>query len=128
MTKQALEASYDVDASRGVQATFVPQQILGRNRQVLSPLMQAMRESKGDVINACPFGCTAENLDGFGYCHHLVGFTNDGKTFEPIKLNEHKQRFVHGAEPEQVKRGDRLVQITVSSRVYRDVPKLSEEI
>lgn len=34
--------------------------------------------------NHCPFGCTEADLDSHGYCDHLIGFTNDGITFEPL--------------------------------------------
>ena len=36
------------------------------------------------VANYCPFGCQGTELDDFGYCHHLLGFTNDKKTMEPV--------------------------------------------
>jgi hypothetical protein len=32
----------------------------------------------------CPFGCGVPELNETGYCRHLVGFTNDGKTLEPV--------------------------------------------
>jgi hypothetical protein len=34
--------------------------------------------------NHCPFGCGDSDLDSHGYCDHLIGFTNDGQTFEPL--------------------------------------------
>lgn len=32
----------------------------------------------------CPFECSGPYLDENGYCHHLLGFTNDGRMFEPL--------------------------------------------
>jgi|HubBroStandDraft_2_1064218.scaffolds.fasta_scaffold65285_2 hypothetical protein len=48
-----------------------------------SELMKAKSRAKGKV-NACPFGCTMQQLDDNGYCRHLVGFTTDRKTMEPL--------------------------------------------
>lgn len=42
-------------------------------------------EADGTKKNYCPFGCTKEALDEYGYCRHLIGFSADGKTFEPIR-------------------------------------------
>jgi hypothetical protein len=33
----------------------------------------------------CPFGCKDHQTDEYGYCFHLLGFTNDKQTFEPVK-------------------------------------------
>lgn len=96
-----------------------------QRKQTLSPLMRLKQTTTtGEKVNVCPFGCTADDIDEHGYCCHLVGFTNDGRTMEPMKLNEQGKRFVHGAKKEPVLASDQLVQITVSSRVYRkDVEK-----
>ncbi len=105
----------------------------------LSPLMLAKsKNTKGGKVNACPFGCKIENLDDNGYCHHLVGFTNDGKIYEPMideKVKDPfggKDRFtgrrkviaeIDGKDNRQpVLPTDTLVQITVSQRVYREKP------
>jgi hypothetical protein len=54
---------------------------------------------QGAVKNHCPCGCTLDDLAAWsaeqtgvmlGYCRHLQGFTNDGKTFEPITQRYHK--------------------------------------
>lgn len=44
-----------------------------------------MAQSNQVKENHCPFGCETEKLDEHGYCHHLVGFTNDKKVFEPVQ-------------------------------------------
>lgn len=86
--------------------------------------------TNGDKVNACPFGCTMEDLDDNGYCDHLVGFTNDGKTLEPMILDPKTgKRIVRvplkDGKPQllPVLKGDQLEPISVSSRVYRDTAK-----
>jgi hypothetical protein len=73
----------------------------------------------------CPFGCRMddEGVDQNGYCRHLVGFTNDGKTMEP--LVKHRFHQSHGA-PQPVRKDDVLVRVTVSYRVYRNVDAVYE--
>jgi hypothetical protein len=46
----------------------------------------------------CPFGCTAEQCwEGtLGYCEHLIGFSNDGKTFEPLSVDDRGYPIVLG--------------------------------
>lgn len=41
-----------------------------------------MLDTASKIDNHCPFGCCLADLDEHGYCRHLVGFTNDGKTYE----------------------------------------------
>ena len=101
----------------------------------LSPLMQAKADNvDGSKVNMCPFGCEDEELDDFGYCGHLVGFTNDGKLMEPQVVNEFGRRQVVVATRregkkdvpvlEPVLKTDKLVQITTSYRVYRkEIPE-----
>lgn len=94
-------------------------------RQKLSPLMAAKaKNTTGEKLNFCPFGCEVEDLDDNGYCKHLVGFTEDGKAFEPMREDKNKdgsqgRRKVFGAEKKPVLKTDQLVQITTSYRVYR---------
>ncbi len=110
----------------------------------LSPLMRALTGNhKGEKINFCPFGCEDGDLDDNGYCRHLIGFTNDGKLYEPM-VRRKGQRVVQveremseaGLDEEgnmqytqgpprllPVVKGDKLERITTSSRVYRDVDK-----
>lgn len=109
----------------------------------LSPLMYAKARTKsGHKVNACPFGCTMQQLDQNGYCRHLVGFTvpGDDKYYYPQVRTGGGRRIVKprtvvdeelscdGEEPimktvaEPVKDGDLLVLITSCHRVYRDVP------
>lgn len=94
----------------------------------LSPLMVARsKASLGEKLNFCPFDCPEEELDENGYCRHLVGFTNDGDVMEPMVEvrgtgpDPAVRRVVQGAKKEPVRKTDKLVRITVSSRVYRDV-------
>lgn len=106
----------------------------------LSPLMRAHMEAlkTQEKPNFCPFGCAQGDLDENGYCDHLIGFTNDGKSYEPFTLDTDTESRTYGrkkvtvqltgkkSRPEPVllpiEKTDRLVKITCSSRVYRDVP------
>ena len=94
-----------------------------------TPLMRAKARSKGGAkVNACPYGCDLESLDEHGYCRHLVGFTNatdeeirSGQaTFEPM-VQVKDRRVVQGGKPKVVQKTDKIVRITISARVYRDV-------
>lgn len=40
--------------------------------------------AKNEEVFYCPFGCKGNEIDGNGYCGHLVGFTTDMETIEPI--------------------------------------------
>jgi hypothetical protein len=93
-----------------------------------SPLMKAQARAKaGTVVNACPFGCDVGDLDEHGYCRHLVGFTPPGRkdVFEFMPPAEAGtgilRRAVDGNDVRQVRGSDKLVRITTSHRVYRDV-------
>ncbi len=93
----------------------------------LSPLMKAKRGLlTGQVANLCPFGCSDGHLDDYGYCFHLVGFSNDKKTYEPL-VSKNGRRSNEGKKKEQVKKADKLLRITTSYRVYRDVKPSKEE-
>jgi hypothetical protein len=104
-----------------------------------SPLMRAQAMAPtGGVVNFCPFGCTDEELDQHGYCKHLIGFTNDKKTYEPmiwdgvrqsrivrVKMVQDKDgKPIPQLEPCQ--KGDKFVQVSVSSRVYRNTEATPE--
>lgn len=93
----------------------------GRSTNHSDLMKQLVKAGAGQKVNACPYGCSDEKLDVNGYCHHLVGFTNDGKVLEPMR-RDGERRIVCGAEPERIKKTDKIVRITISSRVYRDVP------
>lgn len=103
---------------------------------------------EAEIKNHCPYGC--ESVDERGYCRHLVGFTNNGKTLEPIIYIKDKDGeqtglvVVRGGKKTQpVEKGDKLVNPThiqkdvqgllhnanewVSSRVYRDLPIPKED-
>lgn len=116
-------------------ANFTPNYL--RPRKVLSPLMEAKnRNQSGAVVNACPFGCQDNNLDANGYCKHLIGFTNpdDQKQYFPVvdrpgalppdgSPGSPADVFVDGRKPLPVLPGDKLVLISVASRVYREKPE-----
>ena len=92
-----------------------------------------------DSRNHCPFGCADEELDSLGYCVHLVGFSNDDETIEPVKFRKNGIHVVTGRRQfaEEVQKGDKIVNplrvikdtsrpggayesnTWVSSRVYR---------
>lgn len=125
--------------------SFHPSALPIENRKdTRSPLLCAQAKAgTGDKVNFCPFGCEDKHLDEHGYCKHLVGFTNDGKAYEPMKRNAVGRRVVQvptkevGMEQDDdgvmqkvfapvlppVQKTDVLVPISVSSRVYRDVTK-----
>lgn len=97
-----------------------------RRNDASSPLMQAKRRASADggtdTVNFCPFGCDDGALDDHGYCPHLVGFSADGRTLEPRVRRSDGRIVVMGSKREPVKRGDRLVKITTTARVYRATP------
>ncbi len=119
---------------------------LKKSKEHLSPLMRAKQQAQnGEKVNACPFGCTIEDLDDQGYCRHLVGFTIPGnrKLYEPlvmkrgrrvVQVARDKMKMGELAEDgqedwvwgppqyEQVQKTDTLIDITCSARVYRDIP------
>ncbi len=45
----------------------------------MDPQVSQNISKAGVPDNHCPFGCERADLDEFGYCKHLVGFTNDAK-------------------------------------------------
>jgi len=63
------------------------------------------------MVNHCPFGCADEQLDKHGWCRHLIGWTEDGKTFEPRRNPWQRQPVLPT---------DRIVTTGVAARVYRD--------
>lgn len=117
----------------------------------LSELMRAKNAAGvGGQVNFCPFGCEDEQLDQHGYCRHLVGFSV-GDPVHPVQFEpmihlrrgrvvyverattkaehdeEGKAIIVHGKPKLQpIQKGDRLVRITTSCRVYRDVPETAK--
>lgn len=48
--------------------------------------MEARAALEKTVQNHCPFGCKTADLEDHGYCHHLLGFTNDRDTYEPVNV------------------------------------------
>lgn len=106
-----------------------------------SPLMRAKAKAAeaGGKANACPYGCTTEDIDENGYCDHLIGFSTDQKTYEPLILDNRtgrrnvqvpmvdsgkKGRDDQGEfpilkpQPVPIPKGSTLIQITTSYRVY----------
>lgn len=69
-----------------------------------SELVKAQSRAKGKV-NACPFGCTLPQLDDNGYCRHLIGFTSDLKTYEPLV----RETKINAATGEKFFTGRRIV-------------------
>lgn len=89
---------------------------------------QAVARQTGHTANLCPFGCTSQELDDFGYCRHLIGFTQPQnpkqfETFMPPDKEDGMRRRVDGKQIRPVKPGDVVVPISsaAGSRVYRDV-------
>jgi hypothetical protein len=58
-------------------------QVDGRS-DFLKKLYKAGGHAARGRVNACQFGCREKDLDENGFCKHLVGFTSDGKNFEPM--------------------------------------------
>jgi hypothetical protein len=50
------------------------------------------RQALGEIINYCPFGCPKEDLDEYGYCRHLVGFTNEPKVGGKVETIQPRMR------------------------------------
>lgn len=66
----------------------------------------------------CPFRCTHKDVNPHGYCKHLVGFTEDGRTIEMRELVGTRERCGHLTD--EVKASDVIVPMaTTTSRVYR---------
>lgn len=80
-----------------------------------------------EYTNHCPFGCEGADLYERAYCRHLVGFSNDGKTMEPVEKimayppvdpdepdAERIPRWngnvrVNGRKRQKIQKGDKLV-------------------
>jgi hypothetical protein len=103
-----------------------------------SALMKAIAANRdGLKLNFCPFGCPDSEIDDFGYCRHLVGFTLDKKTYEPMVMDQNGRRIVQVPTEKRngkivpvlskVEKGDQFVEITSSYRVYRDLPPEESE-
>ena len=103
-----------------------------------SDYLKALAKTKGGhTLNVCKtdgFGCEDHELDQNGHCRHLIGATipGDDKHFEPVKTRLPADgkplpkgvvgfRYSDGSDVQDVLPGDKLVKISVSSRVYRNV-------
>lgn len=116
-----------------------------------SELLKAKGRAISGKVNACPFGCSFQQLDDHGYCRHLIGFSNDKKTFEPMirdpitgkrvvrcksRVTKEIAEWDDDGKPvmmpishpvlDHVLPGDALVRISISYRVYRDVGKTGQ--
>lgn len=95
----------------------------GQRRSNHSPLLQRlMARQTGEIINECPFGCTDEELDERGFCGHLIGFYNGGKTFEPRVRLKDGRIIVDGTKRQPMLRGYIRKKISTTARVYRKEP------
>lgn len=106
---------------------FGPQQRKAR----LSKLAAAQKRARASnqVVNVCPFGCTDNNLDGNGYCYHLVGTSNDKMSMEPMFLDPQRHiRRTDGKKRQKLKDGDKLVRCSNNFRVYRDVKPTADDL
>lgn len=113
-----------------------------------SKLVKSKERYAGQIVNACPFGCKDTELDEQMFCRHLVGFTDqdDPTIFYPMEYRQRydkdgkplvtkdgkvskskRHRFVNGEDPQDVLKGDKLVRVSISHRVYRDVDKKAKE-
>lgn len=99
-----------------------------------SPYMQAVYASHdGHPACGCPFGCADDPdlHDEFGRCHHVVGYSPDGKVIEPLVRRADGKLVVqvprekrNGKLRPKLERVDptkhHLVRITTSYIVYED--------
>lgn len=121
------------------------------NERATSAHQEARAALSKTAANHCPFGCQAGDLDDHGYCFHLMGFTDDKKTYEPVapiyrttedgtpfntgfKIVQGRQEclptdtFVNPQRPQQVAGIIHMADAWVSARVYRARPRPAEEI
>lgn len=102
----------------------------------------AMKKHKDEhgfmaVFECCPFGCGEPQCDEFGYCEHLLGFTNcrlpEGElkneppvgaedAFVELLVTDPKtgKRQVDGSKTLPLKKGDFLVRNTITRWVFRE--------
>lgn len=94
------------------------------------PTLPPPSAAKKEEVFYCPFGCKGNECDDKGYCGHLVGFTIDMATVEPImELMRHDRSkggwyptgflMTSGAYREQLQPGD----VTVNPIVREKLPK-----
>lgn len=128
-----------MDVSMSGAARFTAQ------KEILSPLMQAKhsQQAAGRVANLCPFGCKDHQLDDNGYCVHLIGFTEDKQTYEPMVRRQGRrvvqvprEKILTGdrnddgepdyewgePRPPECPKNARFVRITTCFRVYVEKP------
>lgn len=106
-------------------------------RSALKKLIDRTEIVDMQSVVACPYGCLAADQDRLGYCKHLIGFVDDHKLPEgevkklppegvEIELvssehDEHGRRVYSGKG--KLKKGDYLLRITTTCRVYRAEPE-----
>jgi hypothetical protein len=107
---------------------------LGRGEDTRSQYKKELDLDTGEPVLACPYGCGLAEVDEYGMCEHLIGFTNsrlpegevrkgDGSEIEVLSKHgvfDDFGRRMHTNERQKLKKGDFLVRITCTSRVYRD--------
>jgi hypothetical protein len=106
--------------------------------KLMHDIARAVRN--GGVHNACPFGCVGRAVDDKGYCKHLVGFSEDCKTYEPMVMKKGRRVVqVPLVETKEMEMGDEgemqpimvpaplpcqprdlFIRISTSFRVYRE--------
>lgn len=90
------------------------------------PIPAAVEEAKF----YCPYGCKGQECDDRGFCAHLVGFTTDRETVEPLEEllvhSDKKDKWlttghltVNGFHLEQLQPEDKLVNPIVRDKDYR---------
>ncbi len=109
----------------------------GKAEAEYSPYMEAVYEAiqaAAPMRSFCPFGCDDDNVDEYGRCYHVIGYSPDGKHVEPLERSADGQLRVQ-VRKYAVKNGRRvavldkvsarrhvLVPITTSFIVYEDRP------
>lgn len=97
---------------------FGPQQRQARHSKLLRAKKKATANNQ--VVNTCPFGCRDHQIDQNGYCYHLIGTSDDKRTYEPMVL-KNGARWTDGRKREKIQDGDHVVRISNNFRVYRDI-------
>jgi hypothetical protein len=122
---------------------YLPERLVKPDKR--SKLIKARAKFPGEIINACPYNCTVNELDHRTYCKHLIGFTDPDEGIDPNDPPEfyypqtrrrdpktgkaHREHiFTDGTNPLPVPEGAFLVEGTTCYRVYvQDPPKLPVE-
>ena len=79
----------------------------------LDPPVQANSLKNAPKECHCPFHCTLADCDEYGYCRHLIGFTNAGVTIEVIK------KLMRNRSPELINGLDGLAKVAEHLAPYQ---------